>query len=80
MTLLKKLREQDTVRHIWGCVRGTHPHICRTDLSSLAFFSGPTDKHGFLIIACMKAVLTSSLPALRMKMQCLFANSLKKNP
>jgi len=78
MTLLKKLREQDTVRHIWGCVRSTHPHICRTDLSSLAFFSGPTDKHGFLIFACIIAHLTSLLTALWMKMQCLFANSLKK--
>ena len=46
MTPLKKLRDKDTVRHIWGCVLGTHPHICRTALSSLAFFSGLTNIEG----------------------------------
>ena len=52
MTPLKKLREQDTVRHIWGCVPGTHPHICRTDLSSLAFFSGLI--HVICVIRCIR--------------------------
>gem|GEM_PF-17195 len=37
---LKKLQNEAAGRHIWGCVRSTHPHICRPESSTLSFCNG----------------------------------------
>gem|GEM_PF-3976511 len=40
MSSLKKLTSEAAGRHIWGCVRSTHPHICRPKSSTCGFCSG----------------------------------------
>jgi len=43
MSSLKKLLNEVSGRHIWGCVLCTHPHICRPESSTRSFCSGLKD-------------------------------------